>query len=140
VRAQIIVTDSLGQSFQGVVDLVPSHGPTAIKLKKSGSERVRSVHKVNFDLPMRNFIKTYGHGMSGQAKFALVVAFLAAGKFDKVVAGGDVKKYWNTMTALLGPFNLAYATRAKDQGWVDSKQRGSYTLRQACLYALESDY
>jgi hypothetical protein len=142
VKAQLVVTDSSGQSFEGVVDLLPSHVGRTKRQEKGSSVRVSlasPAQKVNFDLPMRNFMKTYGHARSGPAKFALVVAYLAGGDTGKAVAGEDVKKQWNSMTALLGDFNLAYPTRAKDQGWVDSKQRGSYTLSSAWVQALGSN-
>jgi hypothetical protein len=84
---------------------------------------------MNFDLPLRPFIKKYSHSMSGPKRLTLLVAWLAKGKSDVQVGRVEVSRAWNKMKTLMGgPFNSAYETRARDNGWLDSPKPGVYTL------------
>lgn len=86
---------------------------------------------LRFDSNARAFVKSHAKGLSGPKKFVLILAYLAEGDVHKDVSLGSIQKLWNSMTSssLLGmDFNLSFSTRAKENGWVDSKKRGIYTL------------
>ncbi len=90
------------------------------------------VEDINFDMPLRPFVKKYGKGMSGPKKFTLLVARLAKGDLKKEIALFEVQKHWNKMKAktLLGmKFNRFYPGRAKDNDLVESRRKGFYNLR-----------
>jgi hypothetical protein len=86
---------------------------------------------LRFDSNARAFVKSHAKGLSGPKKFVLILAYLAKGDIHKEVSLGNIQKLWNSMTSssLLGmEFNLSFSIRAKENGWVDSKKRGIYTL------------
>ena len=94
------------------------------KKKPSGGNR-----EIDFTLNERNFVNTYGKHMSGSKKFTLLIAYLAKGK-QTDVEGERIVSLWNRMRSILGySFNPKYTTEAKTNGWVDSKKRGYYFLR-----------
>lgn len=91
----------------------------------------KSRPSLNFTLNERNFIRTYGRGLSGPKKFVLLLAFEVKGKVGTEVELDVLRTKWNKMTskALMGyKFNLFYSNDAKTRGWVDSKKTGSYHL------------
>ena len=93
----------------------------SIKVKKSD---------LDFSMNIRAFINKFAKKKSGSEKFVFVVAFLAKGEVGKNISAHDIKKVWKKISAkdLLGQYNSIYSTRAKTQGWVDSKQYGTYCL------------
>jgi len=87
---------------------------------------------VDFDIPIRPFVKKYSKGMSGPKKFTLLVAYLTKADQKKTVNLEEVKNQWNKMTnkALLGmKFNLFYCSSAKDNDWVHTPSTATYTTR-----------
>lgn len=92
-----------------------------------------SATPLHFESNVRAYVKRHAKGLSGPAKFVLLLAYLTKGDTNKEVSLGDIKKLWGTMKSksLLGKFNLAFANRAKDGGWVDSKKRGFYNLHRS---------
>jgi hypothetical protein len=96
--------------------------------------KVKSVHvtsDLDFTLPIRPFIKKYAAGLSGPKKFTLLLARLVERDLQKEISLLEVEKAWNGMTSLMGgmKFNRFYSQQAKDNGWVDTKKKGMYTLR-----------
>jgi hypothetical protein len=86
--------------------------------------------EIDFEKPIRPFMKGYSAHMGGSKKFVLLVAWLSKGDLKKQVALSDVKKQWNQMTAILGmEFNRFFASDAKDRDWVETKAKGLYNLR-----------
>jgi excinuclease UvrABC ATPase subunit len=88
--------------------------------------------RIDFDIPIRPFVKLYSKGLAGPKKFTLIVAYLSKGDFKKEVTLAEIEKTWNKMTAphLLGmKFNRFYAGQAKDNDWVETKKKGTYNLR-----------
>jgi hypothetical protein len=77
---------------------------------------------------MRAFIKAHARTLSGPKKFALLVAYLSKNDPGKTVLFTDIESNWNRMTGLLGKYNSAHSTRAKDNGWVDSPKQGVYVI------------
>ncbi len=100
---------------------------------KKGSPTTFSLHKLDFGLTERNFIKTYAKNLSGSKKFTLLLAYLAKGTHNAPSNLSEIKKHWSKMKAknLMGyAFNRYYATEAKTQGWVDTNKHGSYFLKK----------
>jgi hypothetical protein len=93
--------------------------------------RTPNAPSIDFDIPIRPFIKKYAKGMSGPQRFALLLARLVNGDLKKEVQLKEIEKTWNAMTALMDgmEFNRFFPSQAKDHDWVESKQRGSYNLR-----------
>lgn len=113
--------------------------------KRSGAKPARqpgttkagkALTEIDFDLPLRPFLKAYSKGKSGSVKFTLLLAHFAKGKADVPVRKVDLEQAWNQVTAHLGRFNPAHTTRARDQGWVDSPKKGEYVLRPDWVGAL----
>jgi hypothetical protein len=77
--------------------------------------------------------------MSGREKFTLILAYLTKGKPKTATKLEEIMAAWNKMKGTLGDFNLAYTTRAKDKGWVDSPKTGSYELRPSWKEILGGD-
>lgn len=92
-----------------------------------------SATPLHFESNARAYVKRHAKGLSGPTKFVLLLAYLTKGDTKKEVSLGDIMKLWNTMKSksLLGKFNMAFANRAKDGGWVDSKKRGLYNLHRS---------
>jgi hypothetical protein len=86
------------------------------------------VKDIDFSIPIRGFLKKYSSGMSGAAKFALLVAYYAKGNHNLTVHLADIESAWST-SLMGGKFNSAYTVRAKDNDWVSSESFGSYRLR-----------
>jgi len=130
MRVSIIVSDDDGNNYRGEAELV-ADGPGKRPARQAKPSSVKTVGKaaVNFSTPIRAFVKLHARDMSGPQKFALLVAYLTKGDGKKELPMTDVEKNWNRMKPLLGgKFNVAYTTRAKDNGWVDSPRRGFYVI------------
>lgn len=96
--------------------------------------------RVDFDLPYRAFVDRYVRAnASSPEKFALVLAHITKGGASGAVQLEAIEKAWGTKKGRLGKFNLAYPTRAKDKGWVDSPKKGTYVLRQDWTEILHDD-
>ena len=131
MRAQITVTTESGIVYAGEVELLASTGPRKSRKAKVGARKEvqRDVEEIDFSLPVRPFIKKYSNGMSRVKRLALLVARIAEGNIAVEVQRSEVRRLWSTMTSLMGgPFNPAYETRAKDNGWIGSPERGLCTL------------
>lgn len=129
MRVSIIVTDDDGNSFEGEAELTATASAKAARGKRDSRVNTNPSSAVNFSSPIRAFVKKYARAMGGPQKFALLVAYLNKGNTRKQVALADIKEQWNKMKPLLdGRFNMAHPTRAKEHGWVDSPQRGTYVL------------
>ena len=129
MRVSIIVSDDDGNNYRGEVELVATGAVRHPQHRKKSAPKPTVKGKVNFSTPIRAFVKLHARDMSGSQKFALLVAYLTKGDTKKELPMTDVEKNWNRMKPLLdGKFNLAYTTRAKDNGWVDSPKRGFYVI------------
>jgi hypothetical protein len=74
-------------------------------------------------------MKRYAKGLGGPKKFTLLLARLVEGKVGKEVSGEQITSTWNKMKSVLGgPYNGAYANRAKHAGWINSPKTGVYVL------------
>jgi len=134
MKLTIIVTDDAGNSWKCELPLSTGAG-VAPKRKNHRSAAPRDEEgpakgaRPDLSLPLRPFIKRNAQGASGAKKFTLLLAHMAKGDVDAEVARADIEKQWNKMKGLLGgPFNAAYTSRARDNGWVDSLKFGAYKL------------
>lgn len=85
--------------------------------------------KIDFDCNIRAFLKNYSKGISGPRKFALLVAYFSKGEPKTTVGINEIKKIWDANRTMLGgEFRSIYGTRAKENGWLDSSQKGFYRL------------
>jgi hypothetical protein len=138
MKAVIVISDEAGNTWEHELTLVSRRKVSKIGATRSRptqrtpkAEKPRSLHQaeMDFSLPVRPFIKRYAKGASGPRKFAILVARLASGNTKVEVPFKDIEKQWNRMTQLMGGrFNPAHASRAKDNGWVDSPKHGMYKL------------
>jgi hypothetical protein len=148
MRALIIVTDDTGNTWEFELPLrknatggvsLPSANDTKRERKRNASNRksaapgsaAQAQHgeaEIDLSLPLRPFMNRYGRGSSGPRKFVLLVAHNTKGDIAAEVPSSEIQKQWAKMTGLLGEFNGAFTTRAKDNGWVDSPKFGVYKL------------
>jgi len=128
MRITIVLTDENGKKYEGSVTLSPvSESRESRQIQKRPASSRHSA--LSFDHNARAFMKRYGRDLSGPQKFTLLLARLAKGDVTRQVALAELEKHWNSMKSLMdGPFNRAHSNRAKDNGWVDSPERGIYVL------------
>ena len=86
--------------------------------------------KLDFSINEKAFINRYASGKSGSKKFVLLLAFLVKGEVGKSIPIAEIKRKWNKMSGkkMLGEFNRFHPNSAMIQGWVDSKEYGTYCL------------
>jgi hypothetical protein len=87
---------------------------------------------IDFNKPIRPFIKQYAKGMSGPEKFVLLLSHIVKGDLKAEVGLKKIENQWNRMKSkslLAMNFNRFFAARAKENDWVDSKKIGIYNLR-----------
>ena len=131
---ELKVTDANGNLFAGVAELNAAQDSKcrAVSAKKfrprKPETRVGGGDQINLTLPLRNFAKEYSKRMGGPQRFTLLLAKMSRGKIGTPIDLKEIANTWGKMTALLGKYNGAYATRAKEYGWVDSPKMGSYVL------------
>ena len=105
--------------------------------RKPRGSRTAGSSQIDFDLPVRAFMKAYAKPVSGHARFALLIVRLAKGKEGVDISMKEINHEWNKIRGLLGgELKRIYSTRAKENGWVDSKKHGVYTLRHSWRHIL----
>ena len=127
--------DNNGNTYHGSAALLPVRNgayrhKTATKLTEAQAE-------TSFDQNPRAFMKKYSPGLAGAKKFTLLLARLSEGNSSNVVPLTEIVGTWNKMRAILGDFNRAYPTRAKEYGWVDTPKAGCYVLSSTWKGALQ---
>jgi hypothetical protein len=139
MKIHIVVTSDDGTTYEGQADLAPtsSGGRRARALKPSKPAAITAANSPDFDLPVRAFVNRYAKPLSGPRKYAVLVARLCGGKIGQTVSPREVEKQWRSMTEPMGgDYNGAYATRAKNEGWIDSPDRKSIVLLKDWIHAL----
>jgi len=140
MRMRVVVADDEGNTYEGEVLLRATAAPVATRTtgRRPTRQTVAGVDaKPDFGLPVRPFMKRFARGLSGQARFALLLARLTDGKFGPTKTLEEIRNAWNKMKGPMGGrFNPAYSTRAKDEGWVHVEKTGSYVLRPSWTAAL----
>jgi hypothetical protein len=124
-----------------LTDIQDAAKPQRIARKPSAPIRDPKSASIDFDIPLRPFIKQYAKGMNGQKKFTLLLSRLVKGDQEKEVALSEIEKCWNTMKSkdLLGmEFNRKFSGEAKNNDWVNSKKTGFYHLRPRWINILKT--
>ena len=103
--------------------------PKQVKDKIKTFAKIKN-SKLDFSINIRAFVKRFATDKSGPKKFVLLLAYLTKSETGKNVVLGDIRKEWGKMSGknLLGKFNRFYPNEAKTQGWIDSKEYGTYCL------------
>jgi hypothetical protein len=118
--------------YAGEMELEPlvPEGAAARKRRGKHAQLPANLTKIDFNLPVRPFMKRHANGMSGGPKrLTLLVARIAEGNASAQVQRAQIIKLWSKMTSLMGgEFNSAYEARARDSGWIDSPKAGVCTL------------
>lgn len=143
MKIEFTLTDDEGKSYRGAAEL--GAAGTHVEARKIPEPRpTRQPNtpslELDFGKPLRPFIKTYGKGLSGPKKFALLLSWLAKGDPKNQIQLSEVQKHWNKMTAksLLGmKFNRFFPAEARNNDWVESKKQGTYNLRPDWRKALK---
>src|SRR5258708_5179384 len=125
MRVHIVVTSDEGISYEGDAELAPSDASGAFTTSaptRSKDPLIQpSAADPDFDLPVRAFAKRYARSLSGPRKYAVLVARLCEGQIGKTISPREVERQWRSMTEPMGgDYNPAYASRAKNEGWVDA--------------------
>ena len=97
--------------------------------KKNKTPLKISGHNIDFSVNERAFVTEYAVGKSGPRKFTFLLAYLVKGDVSKNCELSEIENCWNRMSAkkmLGGKFNHYYSNQAKNEGWVDVKERGKY--------------
>lgn len=128
MRVQIVVVTDDGNTFHGDAELSEGSKPTPRVRKSKPEIAERRTIALNLSSPIRPFIKKHARNLGGPQKFTLLLAHLTKGDTKKEIGVATIQKQWGKMKGLLGDWNAAYATRAKDQEWVDSAKYGMYSL------------
>jgi hypothetical protein len=141
MRVHIVVTSDEGISYEGDADLVLSGAPAATRRRAKKATTARaSAPDPDFDLPVRAFAKRYARSLSGPRKYAVLVARLCGGKVGQTISPREVERQWRSMTEPMGgDYNPAYASRAKNEGWVDTVDRETLVLRKDWINALNGN-
>jgi hypothetical protein len=132
MKVSIVVQDDAGAVFRGEMVLMPDGAgkpaPLAPAVLTAAAPPSSGSLETDFELPVRAFIKKYASGKSGPEKFALLLGRMTKGDASSIVPASDLQSEWNSMTALMGKYNTAYPTRAKERGWIDTPKYGSFTI------------
>jgi hypothetical protein len=128
LKATLSIIDAHGNRYSGTAEL-SLVGSSASTPAESPDPTFEGGGDFDFGLPVRAFVRKHASGSSGgAAKFAILLAFIAKGSRAAEVPGEKIRSEWGKLTAHLGAFNRAHATRAKDNAWVDSPAHGTYRL------------
>jgi hypothetical protein len=130
MKVRLVVTDGGGHTFEGEATLVPVTGERRPRQKSGRDPRAPARTSPDLSLPVRAFMKRHAKDFNGPQKFTALLARLSGGKVGAAISRKDIEKAWNRMTGLMGgKFYAMYATRAMEDGWVDTAKTGHYALR-----------
>lgn len=99
--------------------------------RETVSKPAKPESSLDYSINQRAFFKAAKAAkLSGAKRFTLVLAYLAKGSTKQTIAFSEIEKCWNKNSGLLnGKLDTrTYATRAKENGWVDSPKNGQYRL------------
>lgn len=82
----------------------------------------------DFSLNARAFFKRHASGKTGPQKAVLAIAYVSKGETGVSVSKTDLDSAWGTAEGLLGKRQTMYFTRAKENGWMDSRKEGEFLL------------
>jgi len=134
MKAKITVTDDRGNTFSGEAELAParssSRTPPPARTSLPSSKKT-SQASIDFTLSNRAFAKRHvTKRTSGPRKFVILLAWIAKGITGSQVQADRITKEWAKVRGPMGgKYQRVFATRAKDEGWIDSPKQGVFTLR-----------
>jgi hypothetical protein len=133
MKAKITVTDDRGKTFSGEVELAPagrlSGTPPPLRTSPQSSKKT-SQTGIDFTLSNRAFAKRHvTKRTSGPRKFVILLAYIAKGSTGSQVQADRITKEWAKVRGPMGgKYQRVFATRAKDEGWIDSPRQGVFIL------------
>jgi len=119
--------------------LIELSGESTITNKDSLQGVTKS--SVDFEIPIRPFIKHYAKRLSGSKKFVLLLAWMTKGDEKKEISLSQIRAQWDKMksSSLLGfKFNRFYPAEAQENNWVENTGKGMYKLRPNWSIVLNS--
>lgn len=129
----------MSKDLDQIIKQLADHESRIAKLEGKGGSRPKSEStqtkqskstSVDFDVNARAFFKQHASNMSGPKKVTLVLAYLAQGDIEQEKTLEEISDQWKKVEGLLGgKIQKMYATRAKEQDWIDSSKQGVYLLR-----------
>lgn len=130
MRVSIVVTTEDGDTFHDEAMLSAGKQSRVVsgRTKSLSGEAPHVATAVNLSSPVRPFMKKHARNKGGAQKFTLLLAHITKGDTKKEVGMSAIQKQRGKMKGILGEWNTAHATRAKDQEWVDSPKHGTYSL------------
>jgi len=140
MKIHVVLTLEDGTTYRGDADLAPasSTSDSRIRHAKPATNSKAAADVPDFSLPVRAFVNRYAKPLSGPRKYAILVARLCVGNVGHSISPREVERQWRSMTEPMGgDYNGAYATRAKNEGWIDSPDRKSTVLLKDWVNALE---
>ena len=131
------------EQIKKIFGQLADHEQRLIVLEQSGrnpisteNEKVRTKvdsaipASVDFNVNARAFFKQHGSGLSGPKKFVLVLSYITHGSTEQEKTFENISNQWGKAEGLLGgKIQKMYATRAKEQDWIDSPKKSAYILR-----------
>jgi len=121
-QIQALVNEALAETGGGTVK------PAKVNKPLSDSKPPSPPTALSFDMNVVAFMNKHAKGMSGPAKFTLLVAYLAKGDPSAQVPYQEISDQWNRMKTVLGKFNAVSGNRAKASGWVEPVKKGVWKL------------
>ena len=130
MKVQLIVMTDDGGTFHGEAELLPrkTSKPASRPRTPKTEAKAHVTAQLNLSSPIRPFMKKHARHLGGAQKFTLLLAHLTKGDTKKEVGIAAIQKQWSKMKGILGEWNAAHATRAKDLEAVDSPKYGVYSL------------
>ena len=144
MRIELTLTDDHGNAYRGRAELTldagaPNSEDNAAPI--SAQQPANFAAELDFEKPLRPFVKAYAKGLSGPQKFTPVLSWLSKGDPKKEINLSDIQAQWEKMTekSLLGiKFNRFFSAQARNNDWAESKKQGVYNLRPGWQNALIS--
>ena len=137
MKITLTLVDDKGRTFEGVAVLTAGKGSRTtrpVQAKSAGTARIP------LTLNLRAFAKRFAKQKNGAQQFTLLLAHVSKGDTAAEIPRTDIEAAWGTLVGLLGgPFQSIHATRAKENGWVDSPRRGTYKLSPDWQECIESE-
>jgi hypothetical protein len=144
MRIEFTLTDNEGNAYKGMTELTLDTGEPSSEnnpVRIPAEESANRAAELDFEKPLRPFVKAYAKGLSGPQKFILLLSWLSKGDPKNEVKLSDIQEQWEKMTekSLLGiKFNRFFSAQARNNDWAESKKQGVYNLRPSWRNALIS--
>jgi len=97
--------------------------------------------KKDLDLDKRAFLRRNAKNLKGPGKIALLAFFITKAQ-NQSVSSNKIENEWNNVKSILGKYNPAYLTRAREYGFLkkDDTKKKYYKLTNSWLEKLIHKY